>query len=183
MNLVATSIAGVFVVETAVFRDHRGDFKRLFCSDELGAVFGPKRVVQINHSLTTKKGAIRGLHYQFGPYSEMKMIQCLRGRIWDVAIDLRRDSATFLHWFGTELGPELNRALVIPEGCAHGFQVLQRDSELLYFHTALYSRQHEAGVRFDDPLLSISWPLAVTDLSSKDACLPTIGDDFQGVPS
>ena len=111
MNLVATSIAGVFVVETAVFRDHRGDFKRLFCSDELGAVFGPKRVVQINHSLTTKKGAIRGLHYQFGPYSEMKMIQCLRGRIWDVAIDLRRDSATFLHWFGTELGPELNRAL------------------------------------------------------------------------
>lgn len=183
MICIETGIAGVCIVESESVLDHRGAFSRIFCSDELRPVFGNRQLVQINHTRTSRVGTIRGLHFQFGPQSEMKMVRCLKGRVWDVAVDLRRGSTTFLKWFGAELTPELNRALVVPEGCAHGFQVLQSESELLYIHTAMYSKSHEGGVRFDDPSINISWPLPVAELSVRDANLPLIAPDFEGLPS
>ena len=126
-------------------------------------------------------GAIRGLHYQSPPYVEMKFVRCLQGKVWDVVIDLRADSPTFLRWHAEELAPSSNCTLVIPEGCAHGFQVLQSGSELLYMHTEFYSPEHEGGVRYDDPRLQISWPLLPVDLSERDLNHPLMNSDFEGI--
>jgi len=138
--------------------------------------------VQINHSRTATVGAVRGLHFQNPPHAEMKLVRCLKGRVWDVAVDVRRDSPTFLCWHGEELIPADLRMMVIPEGFAHGFQVLEPDSELLYLHTASYAPGVERGLRYDDPALGIAWPLAATELSARDAKHPIIGADFRGLP-
>lgn len=172
MNTRPTAIAGVVVVETPPFTDARGAFARLFCENELGPVLGSRRIVQINHSRTHAVGAVRGLHYQRAPHAEMKLVRCLRGRVWDVAVDLRAGSSTFRQWHAEELTPGNARMLVVPEGCAHGFQVLEADSELLYLHTARYLPDAEGGVRWDDPDLGIAWPLPVTDLSERDTRHP-----------
>jgi len=181
MNLLTTSIDGVIVAETTRFRDHRGAFARLFCEDALTSVLGNRHIVQINHSKTSQVGAVRGMHYQHAPHAEMKMVRCLKGKVWDVAVDLRRDSPTFLRWHAEELSDGNDRMLMIPEGCAHGFQVLEAESELLYLHTAFYAPESEGGVRHDDPALDISWPLDVTDLSERDQAHPLIDKDFCGV--
>lgn len=135
-----TAIAGVVVVQGRPHIDHRGAFMRLYCEQELGSILGGRRVVQINHSRTATIGAVRGMHYQRPPHAEMKLVRCIRGRVWDVAVDLRRGSPTFLESHGLELTPENGRMLVVPEGCAHGFQALAADSELLYLHTAFFTR-------------------------------------------
>ncbi len=114
------------------------------------------------------------------PHAEMKLVRCLRGRVWDVAVDLRAESPTFLHWHAEELSPDNHRMVVIPEGCAHGFQVLTPDSELLYLHTAFYAPDAEGGVRHDDPALGIRWPLPVTDLSPRDRSHPLIDAGDRG---
>ncbi len=181
MKVNPTALTDVAVVDTQAFVDHRGAFARLFCEQELAAVIGPRRIVQINHSRTASLGAVRGLHCQRPPVAELKLVRCLKGRIWDVAVDLRADSPTFLHWHAEELTPGNARMLVIPEGCAHGFQVLEPDSELLYLHTALYTPSAEIGIAYDDPRLAISWPLAVTDLSSRDRSHSPIASDFSGI--
>jgi dTDP-4-dehydrorhamnose 3,5-epimerase len=181
MNISSTSISGVVVVETTHHADHRGSFARLYCERELAPVIGNRRIVQINHSCTGAVGAVRGMHFQRPPHAEMKLVRCLKGRVWDVAIDLRADSPTFLKWHAEELTPENTRLLVIPEGCAHGFQVLEPDSELLYLHTDSYTPEAEGGIRHDDPRIAISWPLAVTDLSQRDTAHPLIGPVFHGI--
>lgn len=181
MNILPTALPGVFIVETTPFSDHRGAFSRLYCERELAAVIGERRVVQINHSRTQAVGAVRGMHFQFPPHAEMKLVRCLKGRVFDVAVDLRAGSPTFLCWHGEELTPGNARMLVIPEGCAHGFQALEADSELLYLHTALYNREAEGGVAHDDPRLGIVWPLSATDLSERDRSHPPIAADFAGI--
>lgn len=181
MNLLTTPIKGVYVAETARFTDKRGAFARLFCEHDLASVLGGRHIVQINHSQTRKVGAVRGMHYQHAPHAEMKMVRCLKGKVWDVAVDLCRDSPTFLRWHAVELSDGNNRMLMIPEGCAHGFQVLEAESELLYLHTAFYAPESEGGVRHDDPALGISWPLDVADLSERDRAHPLIDEDFCGV--
>jgi len=181
VRLKSTSLAGVFVAENAPFRDARGAFQRLFCDEALEAVLGERRVRQINHSRTTQVGAIRGLHFQYPPHAEMKLVRCLRGRVWDVAVDLRRNSPTFLHWHAVELSPENGRMFVVPEGCAHGFQVLEADSELLYLHTAPYQPGSEGGVAFDEPRLAIAWPLPALDLSERDRNHPRLSESFAGI--
>ncbi len=181
VKLAATPIDGVAVVETARFMDHRGAFARLFCEDALAGLLGERRIVQINHSRTVQVGAVRGMHFQHAPHAEMKMVRCLKGRVFDVAVDLRAASATFLQWHAVELSEENARMLVIPEGCAHGFQVLEPDSELLYLHTAAYAPAAEGGVRHDDPELAITWPRAATDLSERDRRHPLIDKAFCGV--
>lgn len=181
MKLLPTAIAGVFVVETKAFQDSRGAFARLFCESELAQAVAGRRIEQINHSRTAAVGAIRGLHFQQAPHAEMKMVRCLRGRVWDVALDLRKGSPTFLQWHAQELSAANALMLVIPEGCAHGFQVLEPDSELLYLHTASYAPSAEGGVRFDDPALNVPWPLPVTDVSERDRKHPLIHKDFQGI--
>lgn len=128
-----------------------------------------------------KAGVLRGMHFQNPPFSEMKLIRCLRGKVWDVAVDLRNGSSTFLSWYFQELSPENNLMMVIPEGFAHGFQVLEDESELLYLHTEYYKPDTEGGFRFDDPRLSIKWPLKPIDLSKKDINYPFITDDFKGL--
>jgi dTDP-4-dehydrorhamnose 3,5-epimerase len=137
--------------------------------------------MQINQSRTAVIGAVRGLHYQRLPHPEMKFVRCLKGRVWDVAVDLRHKSPTFLGWHAEELTPNNLRMMVIPEGFAHGFQVLEPESELLYLHTDFYSPKTEGGLRYDDPHLAIDWPLEVTDLSSRDAAHPLIHSDFSGI--
>jgi len=181
VNTQPTSIPGLVVVETSPHIDNRGAFARLYCERELASLVGPRRIVQINYSRTATIGAVRGLHYQHPPHAEMKLVRCLKGSVWDVAVDLRHNSPTFLSWHAEELTPANTRMMVIPEGFAHGFQVLEPESELLYLHTAFYTPGAEGGLRHDDPRLAIHWPLAVTDLSARDAAHPLINSGFSGI--
>lgn len=181
MKIHPTALAGVVVVDSEPYADQRGTFARLFCERELTQILGDRRIVQINHSCTHAVGAIRGLHYQHPPHAEMKLVRCLKGRVWDVAVDLRRGSPTFLQWHAEKLTPDNQRLFVIPEGCAHGFQALEPDSELLYLHTAFYAPQAEGAVRFDDPRLGISWPLPVADLSPRDRVHPPLDGTYTGI--
>lgn len=181
MNILATPIPDLTVIETVPHVDARGAFGRLYCEKELSRIIGQRHIVQINHSRTAAVGAVRGLHFQYPPHAEMKLVRCLKGRVWDVAIDLRKMSPTFLRWHAQELTPANTRMMVIPEGFAHGFQVIEPDSELLYLHTAFYTPGAEGGLRYDDPELGISWPLKVTDLSERDASHPIIDSNFQGM--
>ena len=182
MNLAPTPLPGVMVVTSRPHTDPRGSFARLFCERELAGVLDGRRIVQINHSHTAAVGALRGLHFQRAPHAEMKLVRCLSGRVWDVAVDLRADSPTFLQWHAEELTPDNQRMLLIPEGCAHGFQVLAPNSELLYLHTACYTPEAEGGVRHDDPALGIRWPLPIMDLSPRDRSHPLIDDQFGRAP-
>lgn len=181
MNLVKTSIAGVNILETNVLQDSRGAFSRLFCSRELQLAIGQSSIAQINQSITLRVGAVRGLHFQKPPHAEMKIIRCLKGRVFDVAVDLRQSSPTFLKWISIELTPQSRLAFVIPEGCAHGFQVMEEDSELLYLHTSFYTPDAEGAVRFDDPKIGINWPLVPTDISAKDLSHPCLHEEFKGI--
>lgn len=181
MHIRSIGIAGALVVEGQPHTDHRGAFSRLFCERELAEVVGDRHVVQINHSRTHAVGAVRGMHFQHPPHAEMKMVRCVRGRVWDVLVDLRAGSPTFLHWHAEELSPDASRMLVIPEGCAHGFQVLEADSELLYLHTAFYTPASEGALRYDDPQLAIRWPLPVTDLSERDKTHALLSNNFIGL--
>jgi len=183
MKLEATQISGLYVSETTPFRDARGAFSRLYCENELADAVGSRRIVQINHSRTASVGAVRGMHFQRAPHAEMKMVRCLKGRVWDVAVDLREGSPTLLQWYACELTPDNGRMLVIPEGCAHGFQVLEADSELLYLHTAAYTPEAEGGVRHDDPAIAIDWPLPVAELSERDRHHALITEGFKGLKS
>lgn len=161
-------IIGLNVIKTNPFIDQRGSFSRLFCEIELDEIIGERNIVQINFSKTKLIGSIRGLHFQKSPYKEMKFIRCLKGRVWDIAVDLRKDSKSFLKWHAEELTSENSKMIAIPEGCAHGFQVLEEESELIYLHTAPYNILAEDGVRYNDPIFNIKWPLEVTNISDKD---------------
>lgn len=169
------------LVETTAYTDHRGAFERLFCQEALKVVMGSRPIVQINHSRMHTVGAVRGMHFQHRPNAEMKLVRCLKGSVWDVAIDLRAASPTFMHWHAEELSAVNACMMVIPEGCAHGFQVLEADSELLYLHTAFYEPGAEGGIRHNDPRVAIPWPLPATDLSDRDSNHPLIAADFSGL--
>ena len=172
-----SGIDGVFVVERAPFADERGDFGRLFCEDVFGdRIFGagPLHVRQVNLSRNALVGTVRGLHVLLPPAVEYKVITCVSGAIWDVAVDLRPGSSTVGRWFALELRGDEDRSLVIPPGVAHGYQVLEPDSAVLYLHSDPYRRELDAGVRADDPEVAISWPLPVVARSERDIALPTL---------
>lgn len=181
MKLLPTEIQGLAIIEFDSFSDHRGAFARLYCEHELAVVIGHRHIAQINQSRTSSAGSVRGLHYQNPPHAEMKLVRCLKGRVWDVAVDIRAGSSTFLQWHAEELSSDNARMLVIPEGCAHGFQVLEADSEMLYLHTALYNPTAEGGLLHNDPKLRIKWPLPVRDLSDRDLRQLPITPDFRGI--
>lgn len=174
-------LSGLKRVARQQLGDQRGFLSRLFCAEELAAAGWQKPIVQINHTFTARRGTVRGLHYQMQPHTEMKLVSCIRGEIWDVAVDLRANSATFLQWQAEILSADNKHALLIPEGFAHGFQALSDDCELLYLHTAAYAPQTEAGLRFDDPQVNITWPLSVTELSARDQAHPLLTTSFNGV--
>jgi dTDP-4-dehydrorhamnose 3,5-epimerase len=169
-----TSISGVFELQSQPYVDHRGAFLNAFRAQDSAFIrsWGDRSIAQVNISRTEAVGTIRGLHLQADPHSEAKLVRCLRGRVWDVAADLRPDSASYGHWHAVELSPDQSNALLIPEGCAHGFQVLEPDSELLYLHSGPWVSGGETGVRWNDPTLAIPWPLSVADLSDRDSVLP-----------
>lgn len=168
-EVLPLKITGSFSLCSQEHSDRRGVFSRWFCQEELAAMWGQRPICQMNYSQTRQVGAVRGLHFQHPPQVEAKLVRCIRGRVWDVAVDLRLHSPTFLQWQGVELAPQGEvQAVLIPEGCAHGFQVLEPNSELFYIHSAAYAPQLEGGVRWDDPRLQISWPLTVVDLSDRD---------------
>ena len=181
MKVLETPLPGLRIVESTPHRDSRGTFARLFCAQELEPVLGQRQVVQINYSKTSRAGAVRGLHFQYPPHAEMKIVRCLRGSVWDVAVDLRHGSPTFLKWYAQALNPDDAAMMVIPEGFAHGFQALEPDSELLYIHTEFYNPSSEGGLRYDDPQLAIPWPLVALDLSPRDLTHPPLQPDFIGV--
>ena len=181
MKIKQTPLQNAFVIEPEPFRDDRGLFARVFCQQELRNILHNKNIVQINHSLTPQKGALRGMHFQYSPKSEIKMVKCLRGSVFDVMIDLRRGSSTFLKWHGEVLSAENMKMMYLPEGFAHGFQTLEENCELLYLHTEFYSPEDEGGVCYNDPLINISWPLEVTDISKKDKNYSLLSKDFEGL--
>ena len=181
MNIISTAIQGLQIVETMPFIDTRGTFARLYCNQELQSLIGGYEIVQINHSRTAKVGAVRGLHFQYPPHAEIKMVRCLKGRVWDVAVDIRKGSETYLRWHAEELTPANGKMMVIPKGFSHGFQVLEPESELLYFHTSFYNPEAEGALRYNDPSIGINWPLPATDVSVRDQQHPLINQDFIGI--
>lgn len=181
MKIHVTPIAGLFEIEHTPVGDARGRFTRLFCEQELAPLRSGLHFTQINWSQTQGRGTVRGLHYQTPPAAEAKLICCMRGRVFDVAVDLRADSPTFLYWHALELAEDNNCAVFIPEGVAHGFQTLADEVHLLYMHTAPWIPACEAGLRHDDPRLAITWPLGVTTVSERDRSHALIDDSFIGV--
>lgn len=180
-DILPTPLADLHVLQRKSLGDSRGYLERLFCMDELQPLIDGKRIEQINHTLTSHRGTVRGLHFQHPPHAETKFVHCLRGEVFDVAVDLRRDSPTFLHWHAEILSGDNHKTLVIPEGFAHGFQTLSDNCEMLYFHTAAYHQATEGGLRIDDPRLAIRWPLPVAGLSARDAAHPLLNEDVAGV--
>ncbi|MFC1885019.1 dTDP-4-dehydrorhamnose 3,5-epimerase [Thermodesulfobacteriota bacterium] len=161
--------------------DNRGAFGRIFCKNEFKKLGHNKEIVQINHSLNRKIGATRGMHFQYPPKCEIKMVKCVKGSVFDVIVDIRKDSPTFLQWHGIELSETNMKMIYIPEGFAHGFQVLQPDSELIYLHTEFYAPEYEGALRYSDPILNIKWPLKVADISENDKNHPLIDINFKGL--
>jgi dTDP-4-dehydrorhamnose 3,5-epimerase len=168
-------IPGLVVVQPRVFPDSRGYFLETYKDSEYRAagIVGP--FTQSNHSCSAR-GVLRGLHYQLPPHEQGKLVRVVKGRSWDVAVDIRRGSPTFGRWFGLELSGANHAMLWIPGGFAHGFQVLEDDTHLLYQCTAEYHAAAEAGIRWDDPALGITWPLPIANLSAKDRALPVLAD-------
>jgi dTDP-4-dehydrorhamnose 3,5-epimerase len=180
-DFFSTSLPGLKLVQRRAIEDHRGFLSRFYCAEEFAEAGISKTIAQINHSLTRKKGAVRGLHFQYPPHAETKLVSCLRGEIFDVAVDLRRNSPTFLQWHGEILTAANRKSLLIPEGYAHGFQALTEDCELIYLHTAAYHSDAESALNVSDPILAIDWPLPIEDLSDRDRMHPFINQSFQGV--
>lgn len=180
-SIIDTPLAGLKVIERRPIEDHRGFLARIYCADQLKIAGWNNPIAQINQTVTKKRGTIRGMHFQNPPYSEMKLVSCLRGEVWDVAVDLRKNSPTFLKWHAEKLSEENCRALLIPEGFAHGFQTLADNCELIYLHSAPYIPEAEAGIHSNDPVLAISWPLDLIEISTRDAEHPLLDEQFIGI--
>ena len=174
-------LAGLKLIARQRLGDARGFFARLFCADELRAAGWRDAIAQINHTMTARKGTVRGLHFQRPPHAETKLVSCIRGEVFDVAVDLRRDSPTFLAWHAEQLSADNNCAMLIPQGFAHGFQALTDHAELVYCHSAAYDATSEGGLNPRDPRLAIAWPLPVTEISARDASAPMLAGTFAGV--
>jgi dTDP-4-dehydrorhamnose 3,5-epimerase len=168
-------------IDRIVDQDDRGSFARLFCSEELADAGWPGPVAQINLSVTREQGTVRGMHFQLPPCLEAKLVTCLRGEVWDVVVDLRAGSPTFLDWHGVHLCAEKANALLIPAGLAHGFQAMTDDVELIYCHSAAYAPQTEGRLNPLDPRLGIKWPRNIARMSEKDRLAEFIGDKFGGI--
>lgn len=181
MKFTKTNIKDLYLIEPEPFLDERGMFARVFCREEFKEINHSKEIVNINHSSTKKKGSIRGMHFQYPPKAEIKIVRCIKGSIFDVAIDLRKDSTTFLNYYGEILSANNMKMLYVPEGFAHGFQSLENNIEINYYTTEFYSPQDEGIVRYDDSKIGIEWPLEITDISDKDKNKAFLSDNFIGI--
>jgi len=176
-----TEMEGSYVISISPIMDERGWFARTFCKDEFNEKGLNTEWVQMNHSFTKEKGTVRGMHFQKPPYAEVKLIRCIAGKVFDVMVDLRKNSATFLQWFGVELSAQNKKMIYIPEGFAHGFQSLEDDSELVYMHSKLYEKNAEGAIRYNDEKVHINWPYAVTNISKRDNEHSLLPENFEGL--
>ena len=182
MKFVKTGkISDSYVIEPDILKDERGLFARTFCKEDFLQINHQKEFVQFNHSMNNAKGTLRGLHYQTMPHREVKLVRCVNGSVFDVIVDLRKDSPTFLHWFGTVLSRLNMHMMYVPEGFAHGFQTLEDDSELIYSHTSYYHPKAEGGIRYNDKMVGVEWPLNIVSVSDKDASYHLIDSNFKGI--
>jgi dTDP-4-dehydrorhamnose 3,5-epimerase len=180
-DFTPTRLAGLMIVERQRAEDSRGFFSRLYCVDEFAAAGELRPVVQVNHTMTRRKGVVRGLHFQWPPDAEAKLVSCLHGEVFDVAVDLRRESPTFLNWHGEVLSAANQRSLLIPEGFAHGLQALTDECDLVYLHTAAFRPASEGALNAADPRLAIRWPLEIAEMSDRDRAHPMLTVEFKGI--
>jgi dTDP-4-dehydrorhamnose 3,5-epimerase len=176
-----TPLAGLKRLTRRPLADGRGFFERLFCAADLAPAGWDGPIAQMNHAYTIQAGTVRGLHFQYPPHAEIKLVSCLRGTVWDVAVDLRRESPTFLQWHAETLSSDNGRSLLVPRGFAHGYQTLTDDADLIYCHSAAYTPDAEAGLNPRDPRLAIAWPLPITNLSERDTRHAPVDEGFAGV--
>jgi len=177
----ATEISGVYLIDLELKEDNRGGFARTFCQKEFEQINFTKTFVQINHSYNLQKGTLRGMHYQMHPYQESKLIRCISGSIIDVAVDIRKDSPTFLQHIKVELSANNRTMILIPEGCAHGFQTLHDNTELIYHHTSYFNPITDNGLNYSDPLLNIEWDLPISNISEKDKTYSLLTKKYKGI--
>jgi dTDP-4-dehydrorhamnose 3,5-epimerase len=170
----STKLADLFFLTRKRLEDSRGFLERLFCIEDLSPLLGGCQIHQINLTGTALRGTIRGIHFRHAPHDEFKLVTCLRGSVWDVGVDLRPESSTYLKWFGLELSEANNRTIVLPPGFGHGYQSLKDDCQLVYFHTGIYQAEAEDGISISDPVLGINWPLPVHSLSERDLSYPPL---------
>lgn len=176
-----TPIEGVKLISRKPMGDNRGWLERVFCMDDLKTAGWTKPIAQINRTSTLKRGTVRGVHFQKPPAAEMKIVSCLHGKIWDVALDLRANSPTFMQHFKTELSEDNHSSLLLPEGVAHGFQALSNNVEMLYIHSAAYAPELEDSIHPEDPLIDIRWPLPISVISDRDKGKGFLRRDYKGV--
>lgn len=181
LKIISTPIKDLNIIKHNPKFDRRGFLNRIFCKKSLSILFKKKNINQINITKTKKKGTIRGLHFQYPPYAETKLVYCLKGKIWDVAVDLRKKSKTFLNYHSEILSENNFKSYLIPEGFAHGFQTLTANCEILYLHTCNHNKEFEGAINVIDPLISIKWPLMITQRSMRDLNHPILQDDFKGI--
>ncbi len=180
-HVTETPLTGLFVLQRKPIGDKRGYFERMYCGDAFFPFLGEKMIKQINHTDTALKGTVRGMHFQYPPHAEIKIVSCLHGEVFDVAVDLRKDSPTFLKSYTRVLSANNHTTMIIPEGFAHGFQSLCDDCEMLYLHTAAYAKQAEAGLNPMDKALDIKWPLDISVISDRDRGHALIDSEFKGI--
>lgn len=180
MEFFETSIKDVIKVKRSPLKDKRGFFERVFCENAFSEFNNKRRIKQINRSFSIKKGSFRGMHVQIGRSKEAKIITCTKGKIFDIALDLRKRSETFLKWTSIELSSSNNISFILPEGVAHGFQCLESHCELLYFHSAIYDPKNDIGININDPLISIDLPLKISNISKRDLEFNFLKEDFRG---
>jgi dTDP-4-dehydrorhamnose 3,5-epimerase len=171
---IKTPLSGLYLVEIETLRDDRGFFARSFCVSEFQALGLETVVVQCNISFNEKAGTLRGLHFQAPPHEEAKLVRCTRGAIYDVAVDIRPDSPTYLNWYAADLTSDNRRMMFIPRGFAHGFQTLEDSTEVFYIMSEFYHQESSRGLRWDDPAFAITWPLGESIMSAKDRAYPLL---------
>jgi dTDP-4-dehydrorhamnose 3,5-epimerase len=175
MTFHETKLQGVFEIRIEPLRDERGFFARSWCQTEFKAHGLNPALVQCNISFNGRKGTLRGMHYQLAPYAEAKLIRCTRGAIYDVIVDLRRESPTFKQWVSVVLTAEKRNMAYVPEDCAHGFLTLEDDTEVLYQMSQFFSAESARGARWDDPAFQIAWPHEIAVISERDKNYPDFG--------
>ena len=181
MTFTPTPLAGSYLITLEPVEDHRGWFARYYDEQSFAQIGHGQHWVQMNHSFTYKKGTVRGLHFQLPPHAEVKLVRCIAGWVYDVIIDLRKESPTFLQWYGVTLSAVNRNMMYVPAGFAHGFQTLEDNCELLYHHSAAYTPEAESGIRYNDEMLKINWPLRAGEISDRDLAHPLLTESFKGI--
>ena len=181
MKFSETRLKGAYVITPEPFLDERGSFARVFCKNEFSAIGHRGEFVQINHSVNKLKGTFRGIHYQLLPFAEIKLIRCISGKAYDIIVDIRKGSPTFLKSIAVEISEENMKMMYVPAGFAHGFITLEDNTQLIYHHTAFYKPGYEAGLRYDDPELKLELPIDVVVITDKDRNHPFIDKNFKGI--